>query len=273
MASALLSRSANLQAAKAAVSSKGKPACRSVVCRAEGEGAIAKVDRSKDTLYFSSNASLEYLDGTLPGDFGFDPLGLLDPVNSGGFITPQWLQYSEVIHGRWAMLGAAGCIGPEILAAAGVIPESTGIRWFESGVIPPAGTYQGYWTDPWSLFYIEVLAMQFAELKRLQDFRFPGSQGKQYFLGLEKIFEGSGNPAYPGGPFFNLFNLGKTEAEMKTLKLKEIKNGRLAMLAMFGYGAQAVLTHAGPFENLTAHLSDPFNNNILTNFGKVYGGL
>jgi hypothetical protein len=41
-----------------------------------------------------------------------------------------------------------------------------------------------------------------------------------------------------GGPFFNLFNLGKTEAEMKTLKLKEIKNGRLAMLAMFGYGAQ-----------------------------------
>lgn len=33
----------------------------------------------------------------LCSDFGFDPLGLLDPVNSGGFITPQWLQYSEVI--------------------------------------------------------------------------------------------------------------------------------------------------------------------------------
>jgi hypothetical protein len=30
-----------------------------------------------------------------------------------------------------------------------------------------------------------------------------------------------------GGPFFNLFNLGKTEAAMKELKLKEIKNGRL----------------------------------------------
>lgn len=29
-----------------------------------------------------------------------DPLGLLDPVNSGGFVTPEWLQYSEVIHGR-----------------------------------------------------------------------------------------------------------------------------------------------------------------------------
>jgi hypothetical protein len=41
-----------------------------------------------------------------------------------------------------------------------------------------------------------------------------------------------------GGPFFNLFNLGKDPKEMKTLKLKEIKNGRLAMLAVFGYGAQ-----------------------------------
>jgi hypothetical protein len=83
------------------------------------------------------------------------------------------------------------------------------IDWWRTGVIPPAGTYDKYWTDPYTLFTIEVVAMQFAELKRLQDFRYPGSQGKQYFLGLEKIFEGSGNPAYPGGPFFNLFNLGE----------------------------------------------------------------
>lgn len=34
-------------------------------------------------------------------------------------------------------------------------------------------------------------------------------------------------PRSAGGPFFNLFNLGKTEAAMKELKLKEIKNGRL----------------------------------------------
>lgn len=113
-----------------------------------------------------------------------------------------------------------------------------GIVWFRSGVIPPAGTYEGYWTDAYSLFFIEILAMQFAELKRWQDFKNPGSQAKQYFIGLERVFGGSGNPAYPGGQFFNLFNMGATEAEMKKLKTNEIKNGRLAMLAVFGYGAQ-----------------------------------
>ena len=35
-----------------------------------------------------------------------------------------------------------------------------------------------------------------------------------------------------------MFNLGKTEAEMNKLKLNEIKNGRLAMIACLGYAAQ-----------------------------------
>lgn len=271
-----------------------------------------QVDR-KAPVYpgVSSEQALTYLDGqTLPGDFGFDPLGLLDPVNSGGFVTPQWLAYSEVIHGRWAMLGAAGCLAPEVLAAAGLTPPETGVVWFRSGVIPPAGTYDGYWTDPYSLFLIEIVAMQFAELKRLQDFRFPGSQAKQNFAGLEAVFAGSGDPAYPGGQFFNLFNLGAGSAEeMKTLKLKEIKNGesfgvlsgasgtrkekkaprahaprprppprqkntgRLAMLAMLGYGAQAVMTGEGPYSNLISHLSNPTGSNILTNFASVGGSV
>jgi hypothetical protein len=75
---------------------------------AHGPAPPLQVDRSKDQLFFASEASLSYLDGTLPGDFGFDPLGLLDPVNSGGFITPEWLQYSEVIHCRWVAGGLAG---------------------------------------------------------------------------------------------------------------------------------------------------------------------
>lgn len=45
------------------------------------------------------------------------------------------------------------------------------------------------------------------------------------------------------------------------------------MLAMFGYGAQAVMTGKGPFENLVDHLSNPTGANILTNFASVGGAL
>jgi light-harvesting complex I chlorophyll a/b binding protein 3 len=234
---------------------------------------VQKVDRSKDTLFFASEQSLSYLDGSLPADYGFDPLGLSDPEGAGGFVDPKWLTYSEVIHARWAMLGAAGIIAPEILSNVGVIPQSPEeVLWWRSGLIPPLGTYKSYWMDPFSLFWIEVILVQFAELKRWQDYRHPGSQGEQYFLGLEQALKGSGDARYPGGQFFNVFNLGKTEAEMQNLKTKELKNGRLAMLAVFGYGAQAILTGVGPYENLKQHLADPFGHNILTNLSYAAGG-
>ena len=54
------------------------------------------------------------------------------------------------------MLGASGMIAPEILGKAGLIPAETGLNWFSSGLIGPAGEYGHYWTDPWSLFWIEV---------------------------------------------------------------------------------------------------------------------
>ena len=38
--------------------------------------------------------------------------------------------------------------------------------WWKSGLIPPLGNYDGYWMDPFSLFFIEVILVQFAELKR-----------------------------------------------------------------------------------------------------------
>merc|ERR1711907_166045 len=237
-----------------------------------GDGKdITKPGREKTGIWFASERSLGYLDGSLPGDYGFDPLGVYDPVGKGFAVSPAWLQYSEIIHARWAMLGAAGCLAPELLGKMGVIPSETAVVWFKSGVIPPAGSYDNYWSDPYTIFFVEVILMQFAELKRWQDYRNPGSQGKQYFLGLERILCGSGNPSYPGGPFFNMLGMGKTEADINELKLKEIKNGRLAMLAMFGYGAQAVLTGKGPYENLADHLTDPVNCNILTNFGHPFG--
>lgn len=242
---------------------------KSVVVRATADKP-AKVERDTKGLFFPSQQSLAYLDGTLPGDKGFDPLGLLDPEGSGGFLNPEWLPYAEIMNGRFAMLGAAGMIAPEILGKAGLIPAETALPWFKSGVFPPAGNYS-YWADSYSLFGLELVAMAFAEHKRLADYRNPGSQGKVYFLGLEKFMNGSGEPAYPGGPFFNFAGLGKDEKSKKDLRSKELENGRLAMLAVLGYFVQSLSTGKGPYENLLDHLSSPTTNNIFTTWGTPPG--
>jgi hypothetical protein len=61
--------------------------------------------------------------------------------------------------------------GQATFASTGAIPKETAVVWYRSGVIPPAGVYNNYWTDPFSLFFLEIVAVQFAELKRLQDYR------------------------------------------------------------------------------------------------------
>ena len=215
-----------------------------------------------------SDQNMTYLDGTLPGDFGFDPLGMSDPEGAGGFVNPQWLAYSEVIHGRWAMLGVAGIVAPEILGGAGLIPESTGLVWFTSGAIPPQGTFD-YWANPMTIFWVNMCMMNFAEIKRGQDYWYPGSQAEQPLMGWEKGFAGSGNPAYPGGKYFNFAGLGKDD--MAKMQKKEIKNGRLAMMAFLGCMVQAVVTGEGPWKNICDHVADPFGANMLANFGAIGG--
>mmetsp|Transcript_25794 Transcript_25794/g.55262 ORF Transcript_25794/g.55262 Transcript_25794/m.55262 type:complete len:314 (+) Transcript_25794:198-1139(+) len=251
-----------------------KPPKSVAVVEAEQEGLRTVNGVKKNGVWLPSEQSLSYLDGSLAGDYGFDPLGVYDPEAQGGVITQDWLRSAEIIHGRYAMLGAAGCVAPEFLAKLHFIPESTGIIWYKAGVIGPLSEGFHYWSDNYTVFLAQIFMLQFAELRRLQDFKKPGCMSEQYFLGFEGAFKGTGDPNYPGGPIFNFMDFGgekcmfrnhRTPESLDEMKIREIKHGRMAMLAMFGYGAQAVLVGGGPIENLMAHISDPAHINMAGN--------
>lgn len=216
-----------------------------------------------DALWLPNTTRPDWLDGSLPGDRGFDPLGLSKPVDylqvdldgldqnlprnsTGGIVgsfTPTVDQvsqdrlqpYSEVfglnrfrecelIHGRWAMLACLGCI---------VAESATGVSWVEAGKVELDGAQ--YWNNqlPFSisqLCWIEALAVGGAEIYRNTE--------------LDPT-----KRCYPGG-IFDPLDLGSS-ANAFRLKDAEIKHGRLAMISFLGFSVQALLFGEGALGSLS----------------------
>ncbi|KAI4389542.1 hypothetical protein MLD38_001758 [Melastoma candidum] len=190
-----------------------------------------------------------YLDGTLAGDFGFDPLGLGEDPES-----LKWYVQAELVHCRFAMLGVAGILFTDLLRVTGLKELPV---WYEAGAVK----YKFANTE--TLFIVQLLLMGYAETRRYMDFVSPGSQVQEgSFFGMEAALEGL-EPGYPGGPLLNPLGLAKDIKNAHEWKLKEIKNGRLAMVAMLGFFVQASVTHVGPINNLLEHLSDPWHRTII----------
>nr|KJB14576.1 hypothetical protein B456_002G132100 [Gossypium raimondii] len=152
------------------------------------------------------------------------------------------------------MAGVAGILFTDLLRVTGI---SNLPVWYEAGAV------KFEFASTRTLIVVQFLLMGFAETKRYMDFINPGSQAKEgSFFGLEAALEGL-EPGYPGGPLLNPLGLAKDIKNAHEWKLKEIKNGRLAMIAMLGIFVQAYVTHAGPIDNLVEHLSNPWQKTII----------
>jgi hypothetical protein len=155
------------------------------------------------------------LDGTLAGDVGFDPMGISTSICE---INPQGLNYlreAELMHGRQAMLATVGFVFPSLV---GKLP----VGWAaDVSTNPIAAQYE----LPPAVLYQLLFSIAIAEGLRAQIiFKSDSVAGEHGFDPMGFI------PKYCDTP-----------EKMKLMKLKEIKHGRIAMIAVAGFYVQLML--------------------------------
>jgi len=159
------------------------------------------------------------LDGTLAGDVGFDPFGFAGEDKA----TLLYMREAEIKHSRLAMLAAVGWPLAElwdkkIAAFLGLQPGLT-----DSGESPSLlnGGLDKIEPEYW-IIVVAIAGLFENESKNTQE-----SQGNKYT---------SGDCGFDP---LNLFPEDK--AGQLTMQTKELKHGRIAMMAILGYAVQEAL--------------------------------
>lgn len=235
---------------------------------------------NEDSLWLPNADRPAWLDGSMPGDRGFDPLGLAAPkeylqydvdqldqnvaVNKAGNIVGKFsgvkqdnnslapyddvfglarFRETELIHGRWAMLATLGVLIGE---------ASTGVSWVDAGKVELDGAQYLGFRLPFTitqLVWIEAILVGGAEVYRNRE-REPEKR------------------LYPGGLFDPLGLASENDDKAFRLKTAEIKHGRLAMIAFLGFGIQALVTGQGALGSL-AQFSNSFGLDLEGEFESI----
>jgi hypothetical protein len=193
------------------------------------------------------------LDGTLPGDVGFDPCFLstkqadlmsdyfngLFPESNVKLDGLSWYRESELIHGRIAQLAVLGCIFPGIAHFPG--DEAVGLDAFSYTNPLEAPSHIPF------IGIIQILAFMLSlEFRRISIIQ---AEGSAYQPGDFKWGQGEGR--------WNPFGLNYDDSEYFQKQVQETKHGRLAMIAFWGLIFQANASGVGVLDQLAPAFSAP----------------